>query len=95
MTSKKSISKAIVFGVVAIATVGVAQVIAGGVGTAGDCCFSQTEGTQTATDCMGAACASNEVCSGTGGVLPNGHPWAEADCAPRPIKSIGPAGGLE
>lgn len=94
MTSKKSISKGIVFGVVAIATIGVAQVIAGGMGGSADCCFSFTEGSQTATSCLGYACASNEVCSGTGGVLANGQPWALADCVPKPPTHIGPGVGI-
>lgn len=47
----------------------------------GQCCFEQVnpQNNQTAIDCI-PACASNQVCSGTGGIFKDGSPWAVAEC---------------
>jgi len=55
----------------------------------GDCCYTHTIITpfltaRSAMDCMGSSCPSGMVCTGNGGVLPNGQPWAEAECVPGP-----------
>lgn len=60
---------------------------------ADDCSFCFTEGEFTACHTKTGGCASNEVCSGTGGRLPNGMPWAEARCVPRPTEHMPVVGG--
>jgi hypothetical protein len=47
------------------------------------CCWSQTCGSVTVTDCRDG-CASNEDCSGDSGCTP--APWAHAKC----VHHVGP-----
>ncbi len=61
----------------------------GGPANGSQCCFTQTCGNQAVTDCN-SGCASNEVCSGSGGCDPA---WADANCIRRPV-AIGIGQGL-
>jgi len=100
MASKKKMIQVVFYSLFAIGTVGVAQAIAGEVGGGQqNCCHSfpppnQPNPNGTATACLDAPCNVGQVCSGTGGTLPDGRPWAEAECVTKPIDA-GPPTGIE
>jgi len=97
MSSKRKFVQISLFGLFAVGGVGVAQAIAGEASGQQNCCHSYPPPNEpnpngTATACLDAPCNVGQVCSGTGGTLPDGRPWAEAECVTKPIDAGSPTG---
>lgn len=75
-----------------------ASVLAGSGRGLQNCCFSYpppdiVNPHGVAEGCLDHPCNEGEVCSGTGGLLPDGRPWAEAECVRKPPQDGGPPSG--
>lgn len=89
MKGDKKIVKVCVLGLFVIGAAGAAQAIAGSASGLQNCCHSYPPPNDpsphgTATACLNHPCNAGQVCSGTGGTLPNGQPWAKAMCVTPP-----------